>query len=540
MHNDYSLLSEWFAGMPAGNSMNIWTLNDKSSQWIDCAEDIYDSGINQNVNIYFGCASVATSAALTQYVRVTKDNATGVGGIWLDVDVMDSAHKKNTLPPDYETALKLVEEAFADKPTYVIDSGHGLQCYWLFNIWQTITDTNRDVISSVLQRWNQHFRNVSASHGYDADSTFDLARVMRLPGSRNHKNRDNVKPVIEIMQRPELRYSISHMEEVVKDVSITATKGKPEKTTTVDLGKIAEPPLEKWFDLIIQDDAALAAFKRDNPGQNDKSPSAYDMSLTQRLVRYGWSDEEIVSLLYYCRKSHNDDLKHPAYYSGTIAKVRQQIAEQSVTGTLESNMNRAEVYEKLSEEIGVPIKRLIKYCTEPSEYIIELDTEAHTRISLGGIAGLTTLKLFRNSIADAIHVLPRGMKQDNWDIIVNHLLAFLEEEKIGDETTQSGLVGSYLKEYLGREDIYDNASDAYESKGPWQKGTVIYISITHFHVWLTLRHRANLNIKDIGLAFKRLGINSQIKNVSIKHLNKRTTAQYYAVAANFVNEADNV
>jgi hypothetical protein len=81
-------------------------------------------------------------------------------------------------------------------PTAVIHSGGGLHCYWCLEFTQLVTDANRAEIDHIQKSWVHMV-------GSD-DGAKDLARVLRVPGTRNYKPErrrpDGTYPTVEIVE----------------------------------------------------------------------------------------------------------------------------------------------------------------------------------------------------------------------------------------------------------------------------------------------------------------------------------------------------
>jgi hypothetical protein len=65
-------------------------------------------------------------------------------------------------------------------PSVVVNSGGGFHAYWLLYEPMVIDDSNRAAITSLQYRWVGHV---------GGDDVKDLARVLRLPGTRNVKSK---------------------------------------------------------------------------------------------------------------------------------------------------------------------------------------------------------------------------------------------------------------------------------------------------------------------------------------------------------------
>jgi hypothetical protein len=70
----------------------------------------------------------------------------------------------------------------------VVSSGHGLHAYWLLKE-PFIIGTEQDMLEAqgLLRGWNAYINARAAARGWRFDSVGELARVLRVPGTLNHK-----------------------------------------------------------------------------------------------------------------------------------------------------------------------------------------------------------------------------------------------------------------------------------------------------------------------------------------------------------------
>lgn len=149
-------------------------------------------------DVYFGVALQDQAAALAKArekkpavlvnkVRGSSCSAAAIPGLWVDLDVKGPSHSEPNLPPDLDSALSLLE-VVPQKPTLIVNSGHGVHVYWLFHEpWILASDEDRRRAGEMLQRLQDAIRTEAAIHGWKLDPTADLARLLRLPGTLNHK-----------------------------------------------------------------------------------------------------------------------------------------------------------------------------------------------------------------------------------------------------------------------------------------------------------------------------------------------------------------
>ncbi len=178
----------------------LWTRQDKATAAFNMAED---GALDRAVEY---CA--ARAAAFDVYAAVglqqEKPASTGRGpeagvaalpGFWADVDIAGPAHKSGGLPPTEEDARGLIS-AVGLEPSIIVASGFGLQPYWLFREpWQIENDEERKRLKSLSTRFQSNLRMRATARGWTLDSTTDLCRVLRVPGTFNHKVAGDVRLV---------------------------------------------------------------------------------------------------------------------------------------------------------------------------------------------------------------------------------------------------------------------------------------------------------------------------------------------------------
>jgi len=113
------------------------------------------------------------------------------------------------LEPFKARALRHIE-SFCYPPSIIIDSGGGYHCYWLLRKSIPLDESNRDDIQLIQHGWVQL---VGGDRG-----AADLRRVLRLPGTYNHKaGFDKPKRVIFVKREFGQLYDYLLLEEAVSD-----------------------------------------------------------------------------------------------------------------------------------------------------------------------------------------------------------------------------------------------------------------------------------------------------------------------------------
>jgi hypothetical protein len=104
-------------------------------------------------DIYTGAGLAAPGTRIPAENRVKAHEVAGILGLWADIDVAHAVHKKrDRLPPDLEAAQDALS-TFEHQPTILVNSGHGLQAWWLFAEPWTIQDDRERTRANALTIW---------------------------------------------------------------------------------------------------------------------------------------------------------------------------------------------------------------------------------------------------------------------------------------------------------------------------------------------------------------------------------------------------
>lgn len=163
-------------------------------------------------------------------------------GVWSDVDVLHAVHKKTDLPPTLAAAMTLINRVGLT-PTVVVDTGHGLQPYWLFHEPLVFTDDDhRHAVQELLNQFKATVAGYAAEKTWSVDAVADLARLMRLPGTLNVKEPENPRPVRIHAHHPECRYTIEQIRAVIKvneQSLLQVSPAEPAPTVTEESNGVA-------------------------------------------------------------------------------------------------------------------------------------------------------------------------------------------------------------------------------------------------------------------------------------------------------------
>ncbi len=143
--------------------------------------------IDATHDVYFGTCLQRADAEGPE-VRGSADTTVVLPGVWIDVDVL-GPKKSKPYPPSLDEALAHLASRIELHPSIILHTGGGVHLWWLFDEpLEFENDADRQQGDELLQRWKALVHGVFAERNWAVDSTFDLARVMRMPGTHNHKH----------------------------------------------------------------------------------------------------------------------------------------------------------------------------------------------------------------------------------------------------------------------------------------------------------------------------------------------------------------
>lgn len=167
---------------------------------------------------------VATRRAVLEGTRRGGDaDCLQLVAVVADIDVNGPNHSRTDLAESMEHAHQIVNR-FPIPPTAVITSGGGLQAVWKL----TEPADNDDGTHAFLARWGATWAAYGDEFGVHIDNVFDMARIMRLPGSWNAKQS---VPVYVTFDADWTRtYGIDDLDQYTIDVPNPIASGQEPKT----------------------------------------------------------------------------------------------------------------------------------------------------------------------------------------------------------------------------------------------------------------------------------------------------------------------
>jgi hypothetical protein len=512
--------------LPAGKLL-IWTNPGKRSMWFDSIKPIKDAVESlSDVNVYLGCGLSPEGYGIRR--RCPKNKIMAIPGFWADIDAAGEGHAANkTYPESKDQGLNLLAE-FEDTPTLVVDSGNGLQAWWLFeDPWVFEGPEQLAHAQKLSSRFGSRLSGHFKEHGFDIDSVFDLSRVLRLPGTLNVKG--DPKPVSIVMfDGP--RYHDAEMlaayDEVVK-TPIGKVAFEPNKESYQKESK--ELPRERMSLLFDVDPTVREAWSGGPVSLRDKSDSGRDMSISVKAVMAGWSHSELEQFLRTGRTVRGAKEKPQQYFDRTIEKAigyadKPILASIDATvGISDPDATSTERLAAISSSFGLisPIEKLTKTVGDPATYRLHINGQ---NVLLGDGGGILGQQKFRQKLFDLAGVAIPFFKREDWMKIATLLRQSAAEVELGEASTELTQMQEWADEFISSSGVSD-----IENHGTWAMGYTVYrmdgqlyFSLrdsSGFLHWLWMTYGVRFEVRKAAQLLTELGFSS--KRIRIVDMGQR-------------------
>lgn len=201
--------------------------------------------INERQQAMFGLARRANPSILGK--RGGNKDISHISLIGMDIDLYDEEKPTKHLPRTIDDAIAILE-SFELKPSMIVKSGTGLHAYWFMSEDMVIKSEEE---YKGAQRLVKNFYRAFGEHAapFSFDSTHDIGRSLRVPGSLNLKDPNNVLLVEALSVSQNSRYTLAEIKTVAKDVERSVSISKP----TPSIGKLNVESVRKgcgWFNRV--------------------------------------------------------------------------------------------------------------------------------------------------------------------------------------------------------------------------------------------------------------------------------------------------
>jgi len=542
----------------------IWTGRDKRSHWfrdVEVAGEFVGSEDCRSTCVFVGLGLSRTDNGPNR--RCASKEIAGLCGVWSDLDIASAAHSGKALPPTVADAISVLPVFM--QPTITVATGNGAQAWWLFKeplIFET--DEERRDAAGIINRWHSMIRLDFATRGWSYDRLTDLARVARIPGTRNLKDPANPKDVRVISCDESRRYSLSDFEEFLDDAAIPdieaqekAAQAWGERFKNVPIvinpaARIPQDVIGRWLEL---DARFRNTWERRRHDLKDDSQSGYDMALADFGVEAGLPEQRIVDLVVHHRYIHGQKQRTKLdYFQRTIARAFERNPEThasqsaapstsasagDVTPAAESASNagtpvaaspstdpgrepqqdpppakemsperaKADLCAKISTAVGtpVPITRLVRITGKDPSYRIELGDG--TKIEFAAINKFADQDSVRWAMATQTKWIMPPIKAMRWREIAQDMLHACFDEQGPIETQWADAARDTVARYLDDNGFIEEIATAH----PQYRGKPVVIlgriaiNTTDFHSWINKTTLQALSVKALASMLSAMG-----------------------------------
>jgi putative DNA primase/helicase len=126
---------------------------------LDAASDyVAQLDLGRPAGVYVRVTTVAAAPRFGS--RGSAADSLALSALWADLDIAGPGHKAVGLPPDEESARRIVTESALPDPTMWVHSGGGLYAWWLLDKPHVI-DGDLDAITALSQCWQAELGNTA-------------------------------------------------------------------------------------------------------------------------------------------------------------------------------------------------------------------------------------------------------------------------------------------------------------------------------------------------------------------------------------------
>lgn len=140
--------------------------------------------IPNDANVFFGVNPIA-GPARRNAGRGKAEDVTRLAGLWCDLDIKDGACK------NLDVARAIVAEvtsiALKIRPSIIVETGHGLHAYWPIEDGVIGDGFTTGQARALVRRFGRLVAVIADKHQVHVDNVYELARMMRIPGTFNNK-----------------------------------------------------------------------------------------------------------------------------------------------------------------------------------------------------------------------------------------------------------------------------------------------------------------------------------------------------------------
>ena len=534
MNDVQRFLEALLKGKPDGLLALLWTLHDKKSRWVkSLAEAIALSKSLCQSDLYIGVGLSPRDFGSSS--RCKSEEIAGLFGLWADIDLSSDAHSNKALPATVEDALSLIPKEMP--PTLIVLSGNGIHLWWLFEEPFIFTsDEDRKRGAALASQWQTLIARRGATKGWAIDRLADLARVLRIPGTVNTKDKQNHKPVT-IHSHTDRRYKLGDITQYLDSCGIGEADAEKRAAVAAliprcddvefSINPEATVPAEFLEQHLISDMRFRNTWNKQRHDLADKSQSGYDLALADFGVQVGMNRQQIADMIVHHRRFHGSPRSNSLnYYRRTISKAENKTAGHIITATciqssdcstgssieapagalVDEGMHKATLCDRISTALGVRIIRILKLTAKDPVYFVDLE---QGRVEFSGVRNLITHRTFREIIAAKTNKLIPLFKGKVWEQLAQTILEACVDIDGTDELQLEGEARSYIEQYLSETQFISSLDDAAGSlKRPVMRDERVLISAVDLQMFINKTTMQVLSVMRVASMLAALGAKS--------------------------------
>lgn len=498
------------SGPPDGTFAQLWdasrSYTHNVTTWNQAAAVV---SVGRTKDVYVGVG--LSPKKIPHASRLRQGDCAGIPGVWLDVDVVGGPTNRSSAAPDKGAAADLAASIL--EPSLLVDSGYGMQAWWLFDggPWMLAGDDDRLEARRLEAGCIQAHRS---KVDWKIDSVHDLARLMRLPGTMNGKDSRHHQPVAVLHEGP--RYARGRLVDAFGFGELGANLNGTEVALGFELGQVGVDPI-KLAALVAESPRFAAVFGERLEEQREQwSASECDFSLAVTALRASWTHMDVASLIAAHRQAHHPEVADKAlrrdYIERTISNAEAAlVADKKTDQRIRTEAaSREEALTLLEREAVTPpenpdddsdrIRRMALFNTiitgdrETAPKFVRilqqgLDRDAvYTLVTDAGqqiVVGVSAQLLRPDSLAEVLmpalgFVMPE-IKRGRWRAALSAVMQIAEVAEHPEETRQ-GQLAETIRAYAARHGGFP-AEDAKAMRFPFVEGGLQYVNITGLLTW---------------------------------------------------------
>ncbi len=286
----------------SGQLTRRFSRNQKDlSEWITQHTDQY--------NLYFGVSTRRPGSKSGK-----KEDCYEIVAYWADMDFRDY--------PGGEQEAREVLRQFPLQPSAIVASGGGLHVYWIFR--------ELELIDGNIATHEARMRGITKI--LRADHTFDVSRVLRIPGTTNYPNakkqalgRIEVPCVLEFLS--DGRFNPDDFDVFADALAESIERPQVDISGAIPSRFQSDLNSDQYLREVWEGIQIIC-----KAGTQQVDRSRQDSRLTHRLVKLGYSDDEIAAILltYKLGKAH-EQKDAEGYIARVIADARGHLSQYPTT-----------------------------------------------------------------------------------------------------------------------------------------------------------------------------------------------------------------